>query len=186
MLDDLLIEWQFYDSKGGLNMKALKYLLRFTLITMLLLVSTACEITNRMPEEMPKDFNFSLTYGSYGKKKIDTFYDLVIKDLVEDGTIEANISLTDEEMRQIYQEMLRMNIMGDLDIEENQNCHSEPPALSEWKVQVNGETKLISFKPFCDETADILKLIELEDFIHGMLIEKEEYKVLPEANGAYE
>ena len=31
---------------------------------------------------MPDDFNFSLTYGTYAKQKIDTFNNVVIKDLV--------------------------------------------------------------------------------------------------------
>jgi hypothetical protein len=169
-------------------MKALKFISGITIITLLQFVFTACgiPISNQMPQEMPSDFNFSLTYGSYGKKIVDTFNDRVVKDLIEDGTIEANISLTDEEMRQIYQEMVNINIMGNLDIEENQNCHSEPPALSSWRVQVNGETISISYKPYCDETSDILKLIKLEDFIHSMIVEKAEYKELPEANGAYE
>ncbi len=42
--------------------------------------------------EMPEDFNFRLTYGTYGKQKIDTFSNTVVKDLVEDGAIEANIA----------------------------------------------------------------------------------------------
>jgi hypothetical protein len=169
-------------------MKVSKYILSIIAIMLLLFAVTACgnTVTNQMPQGMPPDFNFSLSYGSYGKKSIDTFNDLVVKDLIEDGTIEANISLTDEEMRQIYKEMVNINIMGDLDIAENQNCHSEPPALSSWRVQVNGETISISYKPYCDETADILKLIKLEDFIHSMIVEKAEYKELPEANGAYE
>lgn len=169
-------------------MKALKFILGITFFTLLLFVFTSCgkSVSNQMPQEMPSDFNFSLSYGSYGKKSVDTFNDRVVKDLIEDGTIEANISLTDEEMRQIYKEMVNINIMGDLDIEENQNCHSEPPALSSWRIQVNGETISITYKPFCDETADILKLTELEDFIHSLIVEKEEYKELPEAKGAYE
>jgi hypothetical protein len=51
---------------------------------------------------------------------------------------------------------------------------------------VDGETISFSYKPFFDESADFLKLIQLEDLIHSMIIEKAEYKELPEANGAYE
>ncbi|MGY3717351.1 hypothetical protein ACWE42_17715 [Sutcliffiella cohnii] len=49
---------------------------------------------------MPEDFHFSLIYGTYGKQKIDTFDDVVVKDLVLDGTIKANISLTMGEKKQ--------------------------------------------------------------------------------------
>lgn len=49
-------------------------------------------------DEVPVDFDFRLIYGTYGKEKIDTFNDTVVKDLVKDGTIEANITLTEQEM----------------------------------------------------------------------------------------
>jgi hypothetical protein len=63
------------------------------------IVGCSTENSVRPNGDMPDDINFSLTYGSYGKQKIDTFKDVVVKDLVEDGTIEANIALSDEEMK---------------------------------------------------------------------------------------
>lgn len=69
-------------------------------------------------QKIPEDFNFSLTYGTYGNQKIDTFNNVVVKDLVEDGTIEASISLTKKEKQAIYGEMMKIDIMGELNLDE--------------------------------------------------------------------
>ena len=139
-----------------------------------------------MNKEMPEDFNFSLIYGTYGKKQIDTFNDVVVKDLVADGTIEANIALTKEEKQAIYNEMLKMNIMGDLDLNKGKECMVEPPSRTEWVIQINGETKKISYNSYCDYPPDVLNLIKLQDFIHSLVSSKKEYLDLPASNGYYE
>ncbi|MGE6488818.1 hypothetical protein ACQKE5_11025 [Paenisporosarcina sp. NPDC076898] len=141
-------------------------------------------------EIMPEDFNFSLIYGSYGKQKIDTFKDTVVKDLVEDGTIEANISFTEQEMKQIYNEMMSIDIMGELVVEnENQKeeCESSSPSFTKWDIQMDGKTKSTYTKNYCDDfPEDALKLIRLAEYINNILINKEEYKDLPESKGSYE
>ncbi len=135
---------------------------------------------------MPEDFNFSLTYGAYGKQKVDTFNDIVVKDLVIDGTIEVNISLTEEEMNRIYKKMMSINIMGDLDLDKDKECHAEPSSISVWNIQVDGRTKSFYYRTYCDHPEDVLNLLKLEDFIHDIIVGKEEYKKLPESNGEYQ
>ncbi len=137
-------------------------------------------------EVMPEDFHFSLTYGTYGKQKIDTFQDIVVKDLVEDGTIEANISLTSDEKQAIYDEMMKIGVMNELELEKEEGCETEPPSISQWYIQMNGETKSFSYMSFCDYTEDALALVKLEDYIHKVVSSKEEYRDLPESNGYYE
>jgi hypothetical protein len=140
-------------------------------------------------EEMPEDFNFSLIYGSYGKQKIDTFNDTVVKDLVDDGTIEANISFTEQEMKNIYNEMTSINIMGELVVEsENEKeCDMSTSSFTKWNIQMDGMTKSIYSKNYCDGYPEgALKLVRLAENIHSILINKEEYKELPESNGYYE
>ena len=139
-----------------------------------------------MSTEMPEDFNFSLTYGTYGKKQIDTFRDVVVKDLVADGTIEANIALTNEEKQAIYNEMFNMNIMGDLDLDKGRECGVEPPSITKWVIEMSGETKKISYESYCDYPPDVLNLIELKDFIHTLVSSKKEYLDLPASNGYYQ
>lgn len=163
-------------------------LLNILVFTLILSVITGCsnDTSVKPNSDMPDDFNFSLTYGTYGKQKIDTFNDIVVKDLVVDGTVEAKISLTEEEMNQIYQEMLNINIMGELDLNKDEECVTEPPSLSKWNIQIDGETKTFNYSTYCDLPKDGRKLLKLEDFIHSIIIEKDEYKKLPKVNGAYE
>ena len=157
------------------------------LVFISLLLVAGCDNTQEvMTEEMPEDFNFSLTYGTYGKKKIDTFQDIVVKDLVEDGTIEANIALTNEEKQAIYDEMYNMNIMGDLDLNKGRECEVKPPSITKWVIKMNGEMKKISYESYCDYPPDVLNLIKLEDFIHTLVSSKKEYLDLPASNGYYE
>lgn len=52
---------------------------------------------------------------------------------------------------------------------------------------MNGKTTSIHTKLYCDVyPEDILKLLKLADFIHNIVISKEEYKKLPKSNGYYE
>ncbi len=161
--------------------------LMLLMFTSLLLV-VGCDKTHQpMSKEMPEDFNFSHTYGTYGKKQIDTFRDIVVKDIVEDGTIEANIALTTEEKQAIYNEMLKINIMGDLNLNKVKECSADPPSITEWRIQMNGETKSFSYKSFCECPQEILNLIELERFIDELVsATKKEYLDLPTSNGLYE
>ncbi|GAA0335946.1 hypothetical protein GCM10008967_27940 [Bacillus carboniphilus] len=164
-----------------------KRVLVFILIFLSSLI-TACsnEASSGDNKGMPSDFNFSLKYSTYGKQVIDTFNDIVIKDLVLVGTVEAEIAFTDVEMKEIYNKMIAIDIMGELDLEKEKECGSEPESISNWTIQMNGETKSYSYKSYCNYPEDVLNLIKLEDFIHNLMANKEEYKKLPESNGGYE
>ena len=140
-------------------------------------------------KEMPADFNFSLIYGTYGKQKIDTFNDTIVKDLVEDGTIEVNLALTEEEMKQIYHEMMTIDIMDDskFTVREEEVCETEPPSYTIWNIQMDGKTNSFYTQTYCDGYPEnVLKLLKLEDYIHSILLNKDEYKALPDSNGYYE
>ncbi|HSO56866.1 MAG TPA: hypothetical protein VLQ66_01410 [Paenisporosarcina sp.] len=137
-------------------------------------------------KEMPEDFNFTISYGVMGKQKIDTFEDLVVKDLVEDGTVEANISFTDQEMNEIHSKMMEFNMMGELDLNKDNSCSSEPEIITVWTIQMEGETKSFNYNSFCDVSNDIERLRKFEHFITGLMEEKDAYKKLPPSNGAYE
>jgi hypothetical protein len=152
------------------------------------MVIVGCSTKNSVEPylDMPEDFNFSLSYGTYGKQKIDTFKNVVVKDLLEDGLIEANILITKEEMKQIYHEMVKINVMGELDLDEDKECHVEPPSISKWKIQMEGKIKSFSYQSYCDYPQDALKLIKLEQYIDNIVASKEEYKNLPDARGGYE
>jgi hypothetical protein len=169
-------------------MKRMKFSITICILSFLLSLILGCsnEVSVKPNQDMPEDFNFILNYGTYGKQKIDTFKDVVVKDLVEDGIFEANISLTEEEMKQIHHEMVKINVMGELDLEEDKECHVEPPSISVWEIQMDGKTKSFSYQSYCDYPEDALKLLKLEEYIHNIVSTKEEYKELPESRGAYE
>ena len=57
------------------------------MFTSLLLVSGCDNTQEFMSTEMPEDFNFSLTYGRYGKNQIDTFR---LIDVVERDSVNVN------------------------------------------------------------------------------------------------
>ncbi|WP_019414531.1 hypothetical protein [Paenisporosarcina sp. TG20] len=138
-------------------------------------------------EEMPVDFDFRLSYGTYGKQKIDTFNDTVVKDLVEDGTVEANITLTEQEMEQIYKQMMSIDIMESVVEIDEKECDVTPSSFTKWDIQMNGKTTSFYTKNYCDDYPEYtLKLLKLADFIHNIIINKEEYKELPESKGYYE
>lgn len=169
-------------------MKLLKVLTYGLILILVALTCSGCstETSGEIKQDMPADFNFKVSYGTYGKQKIDTFNGVVVKDLVEDGTIKADIALNENEMRQIFKEMVDMDIMDGIKLEEFEECATEPASYTGWTIQMNGETKTFDFSTFCENSTEIRDLIELEEFIHEIVLAKNEYKELPEANGSYE
>lgn len=159
----------------------------FMIVTAFVLLAGCSSEKNTMPEEMPADFGFRVSYGINGANKIDTFNDLVVKDLVEDGIAEANIALSEQEMEAIYLKMAEFNVMGKLDLEEDEQCLEEPSSRTAWEISANGEVKEYGFGSYCDGyPEDVQKLMALEEVVHQIVSSKEAYKALPEANGAYE
>ncbi len=84
---------------------------------------------------------------------------------------------------------MKINIMGELVVEnKNENeCDVSTPSLTTWDVQMDGQTNSVYSKYYCDDyPEDALKLVRLAESIHDILINKEEYKDLPESKGYYE
>ena len=138
------------------------------------------------PEIMPEDFDFRLDYGTYSKQVIDTFTDIVVKDLVVDNQIETIISLSDSEMQSIYNEMVKLNVMANLEVDRDMNCHCEPESISKWSIQMNGQTIGYHYSYCCDQSDVVEGFVELEQFIQEIVYSKESYKALPPAQGYYE
>ncbi|KAI7248592.1 hypothetical protein KC345_g11845 [Hortaea werneckii] len=143
-----------------------------------------------MPEEMPGDFDFFVRYG-YGeatKNEINTYQDTVIKDLVMNGTATADITLTGEEMRSIYDRMREMNIMGNLElVPASPGCSVTPHQEDSWQITAGGVTRTLTWSDEnCELTDDAKQLLELRNFISGIVAGKDAYKELPEAEGGYD
>lgn len=148
------------------------------------------EVLGEMPEEMPADFDFLVRYG-YGevnKNEINTYQDTVVKDLIMNGTATADIMLTEDEMRSIYERMRAIHIMGKLELVPlKQGCAVVPYQEDSWRITVNGFTRNWSWSgENCELTADAEQLLELRTFIADIVAGKEEYQALPEAEGGYD
>lgn len=145
---------------------------------------------NKMPKEMPGTFDFMVRfgYGTVNKNEINTFQDTVTKDLIMNGTATAQITLSKEEMRSIYIKMREINIMGEKELgAANQTCERVPYSEDIWEVNINGETKTLTWTDrYCAQTSDMEQLLELRDFVEQIVKTKEEYKKLPESEGGYE
>ena len=143
-----------------------------------------------MPEEMPGDFGFLVRYG-YGevtKNEINTYEDTVIKDLIVKGAAKANITLSGDEMRSIYDRMREMNIMGSLElVPATLSCSAIPFQEDSWQVTADGVTRNLTWSDeHCELTDDANQLLELRNFIEDIIARKDAYKELPEAVGGYE
>ncbi|WP_318617831.1 hypothetical protein [Sporosarcina sp. YIM B06819] len=169
-----------------MQVKSWRWLL--TVVLMLVACSPMVHPSTVYPEEMPKEFDFSVEYGVDGKQKVDTFTDTVVKDLVIDGVVETSIALTDEEMQDVYNKMVALDIMGKLDFEEDENaqCASEPQLRTEWVVHLNGDLRIIRYTLLCSDTPDSQSIMHLQEYVHSLMVAKEKYQQLPESNGYYE
>lgn len=143
-----------------------------------------------MPETMPEDFNFSVSfgYGEMNKNKINTYDGTVTKDLIVNGTVTTNITLDPEEKREIYNKMREINVMGTQDlISSQQNCTKTPFNVDEWRITVDGNLKIISWSDkHCETTSDANQLLELREYIMQIVEQKEAYRSLPVAEGGYD
>jgi len=145
---------------------------------------------NNMPKEMPNDFDFMVRYGysEVNKNEINTFLDTVTKDLITNGTASAKIAFTTEEMRSIYEKMREINIMGTKELKPSTiGCERIPYGEDSWEVSINGEAKTFTWsEKYCDLTNDAKQLLELRQFIHQIVVGREAYQKLPEAEGGYD
>jgi len=152
--------------------------------------NVANSATQDMPTDMPSDFEFSIKFGVQKKNEINTFEGKVTKDLISDGTATIKLTLTEEEMEDIYEKMKEINIAETKEFEpEPVNgtvCTKEPYEEDEWEIILNGEmiTQSLSGK-YCEPTKDAIQLIELRNFVFNIIKSKDEYKALPDSQGAY-
>ncbi|WP_152658546.1 membrane lipoprotein lipid attachment site-containing protein [Oceanobacillus sp. CFH 90083] len=140
---------------------------------------------------MPDDFDFSVQFGVGKNNEINTVEGTVTKDLIADGTVTAEMTLTEEEMKAIYEKMKEINIVETKEFTpepvNGTMCMQEPHEEDEWKIAVNGEIIVHSVSgAYCDPTDDTKQLMELRNYVFSVVRGKEEYKVLSNARGGYE
>lgn len=166
--------------QGGIQLKKILFIILFTFS----LAACTPFKTSSMPEQMTDDFGFSIQYGGDQKNEIDTFKGLVVKDLVENGTAEANITFSDKEMSEIYEKMKDINVLEKKKF--NSKCESEPYEETEWKIIIDSEIVTHSIREYCDPTSDAEQFLALRNYIFDKIKVKEEYIKLPESEGGYD
>lgn len=143
-----------------------------------------------MPQEMPDDFDFivSFGYGEHTKNEIDTFEDTVTKDLIINGSATANLIFTLDEMQSIYEKMREINIMDMKGLAPNElNCSQVPYNEDTWEISVDGKSNTLTWSDkHCDISKDAKELLELRLFVQHIVEEKDTYKQLPKAKGGYD
>lgn len=141
---------------------------------------------NQLPASKPKDFNFVFKFGVDAKDQLDTVKGEYTKDMVTEPSITTNLILTDEEMNSIYLGMKKINILNYPENFTPKNNESPKPFETySLKIIINGKEKNIYWKQGVSETKEALQLNELINKIKKIIFNKEEYKKLPPAKGAY-
>lgn len=176
-------------------MKKIIIMLFLLLIVVIGIGGSSIEEIMRMPSEMPKDFKFIIAYGHNAKNKIDTFENEYTKDLVTEGSATCKITFTDDEIKNIYKEMQRINIVNyPRDFRPPYKDNPEPGITARatpystyyFKVQVSDKVKEISWIDRNMSQASTAKQLHgLIRTIMEIVETKEEYKNLPEPKGGY-
>ncbi len=170
-----------------------------TIAAFLLMLTSCGHIDNERPYT-PDDFEiyFAHWIGEEQKNIIDTYNSVIQKDLVTDGVASCGFIPTDEELNRLYCMTLEFDL-NEIDIvldSEHLTENSEelvevsPKTYYELKYTANGKTHTIKGDATMDayiksnKKADNFRnfIIEINKFV----IETDEYKSLPEANGGYE
>ncbi|WP_078380636.1 hypothetical protein [Sutcliffiella halmapala] len=145
-----------------------------------------------MPDKMPDDFHFKMSYGVGAKNEIDTFKGVYTKDLVLDGVVQTELVFTNEERERIYGEMKKIELLVRSKKVTNQTedgsyCGSDPVESTIISMVINGETLEVSWTTDNCQTQDLLELEGFVDFIHKeLIVTKKEYQKLPSGTGGYD
>lgn len=140
------------------------------------------------------EFEFSLSFGAYGRSNINTFEDTITKDLVSAGKIKTEYIMPESIRKEIYlmlEEMDIMNFPSDLSFPLS---HEQDDDLN-LQVIIEGEERTVrwiinwdsmTWGPMIDNiTAQHRQFQELVEFITKTVYESEEWKSLPKAEGGY-
>jgi len=148
--------------------------------------STSTE--NKLPASIPEDFNFVFNYGINAKNQLDTIKGEYTKDMVTDSSITTSLKLSDEEMNTIYSEMKKINILSYPKIfKPKSNAQQTPFDTYSIKIIADGSEKNISWNDEnVSEAKDAVQLRKLFKIIQEIIINKDEFKKLPEPKNTYQ
>jgi len=135
-------------------------------------------------ESYSEDFNFVFSYGVMKKNVLDTGNNTYTKDLVIDGVRTTELKLTEQEKKDIFSHMSEIGLFQYP--EEVEGVYVEPEHGYEFTITINGKVMNINWIGIFNESQQSLEFKSLVDKIINMIQSKDEYKLLPAANGYYE
>lgn len=143
---------------------------------------------NQMPVSKPMDFNFVFNYGVGARNQLDTIKGKFTKDMIIDPSITTDLKLSEDEMNTIYSEMKRINILGyPENFKPKNNVYRTPHSTYFIKIIADGKEKSLSWEDEnVSEAKEAVQLRNLFEKIQEMIVNKEEFKKLPEAKGGYD
>lgn len=156
--------------------------------------SNSQENKTELPESKPENFNFIFNYGysEEMKNQLDTAKGEYIKDMIQDPSVTTELKLTEEEMNDIYSEMKKIDILSYPEefipkTEGSTKTDISPHQSYNIKIMIDGEEKEVAWKDNeASETPEAVQLRSLFEKIQKYIMDKEEYKKLPEPNSAYQ
>ena len=149
---------------------------------------------NFLPETMPEDFSFSLTWGCYGISSYDSYTGKLVKttDATHPEDYVTYYELSEEEKTQIYDYICALepkNYPDNYDPQEGQRL-SEPSMTLILSVYSNGTEKTIKAQNIAiayeSEDKNGQMFLTTCKAIQTILTETEEWKALPEYEFFYE
>jgi len=168
-------------------MNLLKKIMFIFLIAFTLVGCKSTVTNNELPATKPKDFNFVFNYGINAKNQLNTVKGQYTKDMILDPSVTTDLILSDEEMNTIYLEMRKINILKySKNFKPKSNASQTPFETYSIKIIIAGKEKNINWKDEnVSESKDAVKLRALFLKIREIIIQKKEYKQLPQAKGGY-
>jgi hypothetical protein len=156
------------------------------LIVLSFIGCNSTNIKNQLPESKPKDFNFVLNFGINAQNQLDTAKGQFTKDMITEPSITTSLNLTDEELNTIYLEMRKINILSYPENYDLDSAVSQKP-FEEYSIKIifNGKEKRINWKQTVNKTKEAIQLRELVSEIRKIIVNKEEFKKLPEPKVGY-
>jgi hypothetical protein len=144
--------------------------------------------------QVPKgtDFNFIFKYGVGARNTLDTFKGTYSKDMVIGFPAQKNLTLSEEEMAQIYQKMVEIeffNYPNEFKVAvapDGITGMVTPYSSYYFKVQYESGIKELKWDDeITNPNEKATQLRELVTLIRNIIESKDEYKKLPQPKGGY-
>jgi hypothetical protein len=133
------------------------------------------------------DFNLIFKYGVAAKNELNTFRAMFTKDMVSDPSITIRLTLSKQELAQIYHKMVEIDFFNyPNSFPLRQDYFVTPSSDYYLKVENGSTTKEVSWSSNSQLDANVDKgLHETVELIRSIVEQKLEYKILPPARSAY-